>query len=157
VLLESPKALMSSQYFCGTSRPDTSHIINVVFIRDGNAGMQHVRALIDCGVTSIFMSPRLQKRLGLADEPAYITTIGLNGQVMAHASDCRRTAFTVQYMNHLSPVRESEMLVVPPSGLTTWFWDCLGSSPGILTSIGIAVDFWLCEPQWERKWWQWTG
>jgi hypothetical protein len=32
---------------------------------------------------------------------------------MAHASDYRRTAFTVQYMDHLSPVRESEVLVVP--------------------------------------------
>jgi hypothetical protein len=113
VLLESPKALMSSQYLCGTSRPDTSHIIHEVFIRDGNGEMQRVRALIDCGATSIFMSPRLRKRLGLADEPAYVTTLGLNGQVMAHASDSRKTAFTVQYMEHLSPVQEAEVLVVP--------------------------------------------
>jgi len=87
VLLESPKALMSRQYLCGTSRPDTSHIIHKVFIRDGNGEMQCVRALIDCGATRIFMSPRLRKRLRLAHEPAYVTTLGLNGQVMAHASD----------------------------------------------------------------------
>ena len=53
VLLESPKALMSSQYLCGTSRPDTSHIIHEVFVRDGNGEMQRVRAVIDCGATSI--------------------------------------------------------------------------------------------------------
>jgi hypothetical protein len=37
VLLESPKALMSSQYLCGTS-----HIIHEVFVRDGNGEMQRV-------------------------------------------------------------------------------------------------------------------
>jgi len=39
VLLESRKALMSSQYLCGTSRPDPSHIIPKVFIRDGSEEM----------------------------------------------------------------------------------------------------------------------
>jgi len=113
VLLESPKAHMASQYLCGTSRPDTSHIIHEVFIRAGNGEMQCVRALIDCSATSIFMALRLRQQLGLADEPAYVTTLGLNGQVMAHTSDSRKTAFTVQYMEHLSPVQESEVLVVP--------------------------------------------
>jgi len=113
VLLESPTAHMSSQYLCGTSRPDTSHIVHKVFIRDGNGEMQRVRALIDCGTTSIFMAPRLRKRLGPADEPAYVTMLDLNGQVMAHASDSQKTAFTVQYMEHLSPVQEAEVLVVP--------------------------------------------
>ena len=32
---------------------------------------------------------------------------------MAHTSDSRKTAFTVQYMEHLSQVQESEVLVVP--------------------------------------------
>jgi len=113
VLLESPKAHMSSQYLCGTSSPDTSHIIHEVFIRDGNWEMQCVRALIDCGAMSILMAPRVQTQLGLVDEPSYVTTLGLNAQAMAHASDSRKTAFTVQYMEHLSPVRESEVLVVP--------------------------------------------
>jgi len=113
VLFESPKALLSSQYLCGTSRPDTSHIIHKVFIRDGHGEMQCVRALIDCGATSIFMAPRLRKRLGLADEPAYITTLGLNDQVMAQASESRKTAFTVQYIEHLAPIEESEVLVMP--------------------------------------------
>jgi len=113
VLMESPKAHMSSQYLCGTSRPDTSHTIQEVFIRDGSGEMQRVRALIDCGATSIFMTPRLRKQLGLADEPAYVTTLVLNGHVMTHASESQKTMFTVQYMEHLSPVQESEVLVVP--------------------------------------------
>jgi len=75
--------------------------------------MQRVRALFDCGATSIFMTSTLRKRLGLADEPAYVTTRGLNGHVMAHVSESRKTTFTVQYMEHLSPVQESEVLVVP--------------------------------------------
>jgi hypothetical protein len=75
--------------------------------------MQRVRALIDCGATSIFMAPRPRKPLGLADEPAYITSLGLNGHVMAHASESRKTMFTVQYMENLSPVQESHVLVVP--------------------------------------------
>jgi hypothetical protein len=87
VLLESPKALMSSKYICGTSRPDTSNIIHEVCIRDGNGEMHCVRAFIECSATSIFMSLRLRKRLGLADEPAYDTTLGLNGQVMAQVSE----------------------------------------------------------------------
>ena len=90
-----------------------SHIIHEVFIRDGNGEMQPVRALFDCGAMSIIMAPRLRKRLRLADEPAYATTLGLNGQVMAHASDSRKMAFTVQYVEHLSPVQESKVLVVP--------------------------------------------
>jgi hypothetical protein len=59
------------------------------------------------------MTPRLRKRLGLAVKPAYVITLGLNGQVMAHTSDSRKTAFTGQYMDHISPVEESEVLVVP--------------------------------------------
>jgi hypothetical protein len=108
-----PKALMSSQYICGTSRLDTSHIVHDVLIRDGSGEMQRMRALIDCGATSLFMAPRLRKRLGLADEPAYVTTLGLDGQIMAHASESRKTTFTVQYMEQLSPVQESEVLVMP--------------------------------------------
>jgi hypothetical protein len=75
--------------------------------------MQGVRALIHCGATSIFMTPTLRKRLGLADEPAYVTTLGLKGHVMAHASDSRKTTFAVQYIEHLSPVQQSEVPVVP--------------------------------------------
>jgi hypothetical protein len=113
VLFQRPKPLVSSQYLCGTSRPDMSHIIHEVFIRDGSGEMQRVQSVIDCGVTNIFMAPRLRKRLGLADEPAYVKTLGLNGQVMAHTNESRKMAFTVQCMEHLSPVHESEVLVVP--------------------------------------------
>jgi hypothetical protein len=59
------------------------------------------------------MAPRLRRQLGLVHESAYVTTVGLNGQVMAHTCESRKTAFTVRYMQHLSPVEESELLVVP--------------------------------------------
>ena len=89
-----------------------SHIIHEAVIRDRNGGMQLVRALIDCGAMSIFMALRLRKRLGLADEPAYVTTLGRNGQGLAHVSDSRKTAFMALYMEHLSLDQESEVLVV---------------------------------------------
>jgi len=87
LLMESPKAHMSSKYLCGTSRPDMPHNLHEVFIRDGSGAMQQVGDLIDCGATSIFMTPRLRKRLCLADEPAYVTTLGLYGNVIAHAKE----------------------------------------------------------------------
>jgi len=135
VLLERPKAHMSSEHLCGTSRPDTFHIIHEVFIRDGNGEMQRVRALIDCGATSIFMARRLRKLLGLAHEPAYVTTQDLNGQLLAHASGSQKTAFTVQQMEHLSPVQESVVLVVP-----LWAYD-LGLGLPLFQSRNPDVDW----------------
>jgi hypothetical protein len=75
--------------------------------------MQCVQALLDCGTTSIFMPQGLNKLLGLVDEPAYVITLGLNGQVIADVCESRKMVFTVQYMEHLSPIQESEVLVVP--------------------------------------------
>jgi len=107
VVLESPKALMSSKYLCGMARPDSSHIVHEVQIQDQHGELQRIRALIDCGATSIFISSRLLNRLGLPHEAAHIRTHGLDGQVIAHARESRKTAMTVQYNNHLAPVSVS--------------------------------------------------
>jgi len=104
---------MLSQYLCGTETPDSAHIIHEIQIRDKHGEMQRVRALIDCGATSVFMAPRLLKRLGISHEAAHTTTLGLGGQIMQHAKDSRKTSKTVQYMEHLAPVTEPEVLVVP--------------------------------------------
>ena len=61
VVLESPSARVLSQYLCGTEIPDSAHIVHEVQIRHRNGEMQRVRALIDCGATSIFMAPTLLK------------------------------------------------------------------------------------------------
>jgi len=58
------------------------------------------------------MAPRLQKRVRPAAEPAYTMTLGHNGQAMAHASDSRKMVFPVQYLEHLSPIKEPEVVVV---------------------------------------------
>jgi len=113
VVLESPKALMSSQSLCGTARPDSSHIVHEVQIRDQHGELQRIRALINCSATSIIISPHLLNRLGLQHEAAHITTHDLDGQVIAHARESCKTAMTVQYMDHLAPVHEPEVLVVP--------------------------------------------
>ena len=64
------KAHMSSQDFCGMAKPVPSHIIYEIFIRDGGGELQCVQALIDCSTTSIFIAPKLQKWINVADEPA---------------------------------------------------------------------------------------
>jgi hypothetical protein len=112
VVLETPKALMSSQYLCGTARPDSSHIVHEAQIWTQLGKFQRIRALIHCGATSIFISPHLLNRLGLPHEAAHITSHGLDGQVIAPARESGKTAITVQYMDHLAPVHELEVLVV---------------------------------------------
>ena len=72
---------MLGQYLCGTDTPDLAHIIHEVLIRDRIGEMQRVRALIDCGATSIFMAPRLLKQLGISHEAAHIITLSLDGGV----------------------------------------------------------------------------
>jgi len=113
VFSESSNALMSSQYFCGKARPDSSHNVPDVQIRDQHREMQRIRALIDCGATSIFISPQLLNRLGLHHEAAHITTHGLTSQVIAHANESCKTAMMVQYMDHSAPLHKPEVLVIP--------------------------------------------
>jgi len=113
VILESPRAVMSSQYLCGTTRPDTAHIVHEVEVRDAHGEMQRVRALIDCGATSIFMAPRLRRRLGIRDEPALTATVGLDGRVMVEAKDSWKATISVRYLDQLAPVDEPEVLIVP--------------------------------------------
>ena len=100
VILKPPPALMSSQYLCGTTKPDTSHIVHEHYVRDVHAERQRIRALIDCGATSIFMAPRLLRRLGLPSEPAHITTLGLDSRGMMLAKDSRKTTISCQYFEH---------------------------------------------------------
>jgi len=71
--------------------------------------MQQVKALIDCGVTSIFISPSVLRKLELPHEPAFTSTQGPNGQVMVSAKESRKASLLVQYFEHLKPVDESEI------------------------------------------------
>ena len=75
--------------------------------------MQCVRAIVDCGATSIFMTPRLLKRLGISHQAALITTLAMTGGVIQHAKDSRKTRITVQCVDYLAPVDRSDVLVVP--------------------------------------------
>jgi len=95
VVLESPKAPKWSQYLCSTLRPDKSPIIHKDSTRPGSVELQHMRALIIHGAMGISMSPKPWEWLSLPDELAYIRTLSLDDQVMAHASDNRKTMFTV--------------------------------------------------------------
>jgi hypothetical protein len=51
--------------------------------------------------------------LGLQTQEAHTTTYGLDGNVMSHAKDSRKTRLSVSYFEHEQPVDESEVLIVP--------------------------------------------
>jgi hypothetical protein len=104
---------MSSQYLCGTERPDSAHIVHEVLVRNIHGNMHRVTALIDCGATSSFITPSLLRKLELPHEPAFTSTQGLNGQVIMSAKESRKASLLVQYFEHLKPVDKSEVLVVP--------------------------------------------
>jgi len=59
VVLESLRARMISQYLYGTETPDSANIVHEVQIPHRRGEMQCVRAIADCGGTSIFMTPRV--------------------------------------------------------------------------------------------------
>ena len=59
-------------------------------IPDRSGEMQCIRAIVDCGATSIFMTPRLPKWLGISHQAALITTLAMTGGVMQHAKDTGR-------------------------------------------------------------------
>lgn len=78
VILENPRAGMLSQDQYGTETPDSANTFNEVQIQGRNDEMQCVWAVFNSSTTSISMSPRLLKPLGISQEVAYITTLGLD-------------------------------------------------------------------------------
>jgi len=104
---------MSSQYLCGTARPDSANSIHEVLVRNIHGNMQRSKALIDSGATRIFISPSLLRKLELLHKPAFTSTQGLNGEVMMSVSESQKVSLLVQYFEHLKPVDELEVLVVP--------------------------------------------
>jgi hypothetical protein len=113
VVLQAPRAYLSSQYLCATDSRRHEHIVLEVIVTDSKGRLRSVRALVDCGATSIFVNPRLVERLGLSTKKANITTLGINGQVLQNSSDSRKVELTAKYMPHRAPIVESEVLVVP--------------------------------------------
>ena len=96
----------ASKIICGVSAHSDSG-------RESNSEMQRVRALFDCGATSIIMTPRLHNWLGISHLAALITILAMTGGVMQHAKDSRKTQITVQYLDYLALVDRSDVLVVP--------------------------------------------
>jgi hypothetical protein len=151
VRLEAPRsqALFSSQYLCGSSRPDTCHVIHEISIQDVQGIWIRVKALIDCGATRIFASPKLIEILGLQTQQAHTTTYGLDGKVMSHAKDSRKTRLSVSYFEHEQPVDESEVLIVPMTAYDLvlgllWF---KARNPGIDSEAGRLLSLQRRQPQ----------
>jgi hypothetical protein len=128
VVLQAPRAYLSSQYLCAADSRKQEHIVLEVIVTDSRGHLRSIRALVDCGATSIFVSPRLVERLGLSTRKANKTTLGINGQVLMHSDAAHATELTVQYMSHRAPIVESDVLVVPIQAYdmvlgTPWFRD----------------------------------
>jgi hypothetical protein len=112
VIYQRPDQILSSQYLCGTEKPDTQHVVHEVKVLDRQGKPHKVRALLDCGASSMFISPGLRKLLNLDTAPAWTTTYGLDGAVLAHARNSRKVNISVQYFDHLAPVEETNVLEV---------------------------------------------
>src|SRR6266705_2281278 len=113
-IILATSACLASQYLSGTARPSMSHVTQKVQIRNADGYMRMVKALIDCGATSLFISQKLVSSLGLRrqTEPAYATTRGLDGSILARARDTRKLSLKLQYMPYLAPVDKPDFLVV---------------------------------------------
>jgi hypothetical protein len=163
VRLEAPRsqALFSSQYLCGSRRPNTSHAIHEISIQDVQGNWFRVKALIDCGATSILASPRLIEILGLGTQQAHTTTYGLDGNIRSHANDSRKTRLSVSYFEHEQPVDESDVLIVPMTAYDLvldlpWFKTTKGlpwfrtRNPEIDWDAGRLLSLQRCQPQLNR-------
>jgi hypothetical protein len=62
--------------------------------------MKRVKAIIDCGVTSIVISPSLLAKLKLPRDPVFTSNNGHNGLVMMSAQESRKAGLLVQYIEH---------------------------------------------------------
>jgi len=71
-------------------------------IPDISGEMQCLPAIIDCDATSIFMTPRLLKWLGISRQAALITTLAMSGGVMQLQSTAgrRRSQSTTWTISH---------------------------------------------------------
>ena len=107
---------LGSQYLCGASAPDSQHI--TLRIETSNPETcnvtRTVRALVDCGATSNFISPRLSERLRLASTKANTATYGVNGKTLCEAEASRQCDVIVAYkeeLNHVSPHQITALVV----------------------------------------------
>ena len=107
---------LGSQYLCGASVPDSQHLTLQIDASKPDAPRvtRTVRALIDCGATSNFISPRLSERLGLAFTEANTATYGVDGKTLCEAETSRQCDVIVAYggdLNHLSPHQITALVV----------------------------------------------
>ena len=113
VVSKHPPACMSSQYRCWTTQHNTAHIVHEVYVWDINRERQPIRALIECGTTSIFMVLRLLRRLGLPSGPVHITTLDLDSHIMILVKHSGKMTISCQYFEYSALVDKLDDLVVP--------------------------------------------
>ena len=108
---------LSSQYLCGASIPDTSHITVEIEVSNPTSARlitRTVKALIDSGASANFISPRLSKRLKLHTEKANTAISGLNCKALCAAGSSEQCNFTVSSrgaLNHLTPSSVTALVV----------------------------------------------
>ena len=102
---QDPSTTEEARTFGGTGTHDDSG-------RKSNGKMQPVQALIDCGASSIFMTVRLLKWLRISYQAVHIITLAMTGGVMQYAKDSRTMRITVRYLNYLTLVDRSDIVVV---------------------------------------------
>jgi hypothetical protein len=85
------------------------------------------------------MAAILLKTLEISHEAAHTTTLGFGGQIMQNAKDSQKTSTTIQYMDHLAPVTEPEVLAYrcEPTIQCQDYWS---SGPGTGKLIETSPD-----------------
>lgn len=114
-----------SQYVCSTETPDLVLIVQEEQIEDRNCKMQCVWALFDCSITNSLITLRLLKQLGISHQAGHITSMGINSGAMQQSKDIQmKMVITVPYLEYLTPVDESAVLVGP-----IWAYDSVHRLP----------------------------
>jgi len=120
---------------------DSAHTIHETDIPDTHCKAQCVCALITCGSRTIFLTPRLLKKLRVSQGEVLITSLGMGGQIINHLRDGWRTSIVIRYMKHLARVTEPDVLLVLMQALNLVLWPlCFWARNS--ESIGTSAD-WL--------------
>ena len=106
ITMEASKhiAHLSSQYLCGTAKPDSQHIICEEQVQNNRGYWKTVKleALIDCGAT------HAQR----ADITCIYYTARRRRKVIMEARDLLQLNLGIQYFDYLKPITERDCLVV---------------------------------------------
>jgi len=83
-----------------------AHIVHEHYVWNVHNQWKCIRALINCGATSVFMGPRLLQQIELLSELAHITIVCIYTQTMMSVKDSWKMTIWCQNLNTLKLVKQ---------------------------------------------------